>query len=487
MRAAPLQCGTRVYQLTCPTCQSMTESPFVRSGAVVRCESCRNKYRIKTAHVERVLTTGPRTLDETEAVLRTDSVDIDPDEASPVSIDDEGNVVGLSGLSELMRQSDVRGSETRVQSQMDSAPPPAAQRLKSTPTEDPPAIERLTDEPVVSSRSHRRARRHARQRRRRTQTLLIAALGVLVVVSGIVLYTIVDRQQDKTDSAPGGQADQNDSTDKPGNTGDNPPDLFPPDSSDPPVEPQLFANIGPPEPNPDPKYVAPAVAIDPDALPADVPTVVIPAERIMLEGWYVTTPPRGAADAGGEADFTVSELQPSALDDGRTLLSASVRNNGEDALLAGELHIMLLDSSGGVFAEAFLPLSLIAPNAEQAIALPVAARHWQRQRGVRTSVKATDRTKNLFPIPDVQIDPVGAAEHTALRLSARYNGLAALRGVLILVEATDAQGNRLARFVVENEQLFVARGGWLDLVVATPMEVDETPASWSAVIQPRGN
>ncbi len=463
----------------------MTESPFVRSGAVVRCESCQNKYRIKTAHVERVLITGPRTLDETEAVLRTDSVDIDPDEASPVSIDDEGNVVGLSGLSELMRQSDVRGTEARIQSQMDSAPPPAAHRPKSSSSEGPPAIERLTDEPVASSRSHRRARRHARQRRKRTQALLIAALGVLVVVSGIVLYTIVDKQRDRTDPAPGGQAGQNDPADTPDSTRDNPPDLFPPDSSDPPAEPRLFANIGPPEPNPDPKYVAPVVAIDPGALPADVPTVVIPAERIMLEGWYITTPPRGAADAGGEADFSVTELLPSALDDGRTLLTASVRNNGADALLAGELHIMLLDSSGGVFAEAFLPLSLIAPDAEQAIALPIATRHWQRQRGVRTSVKIAGRTQNLFPIPDVQIDPVGAAEHTALRLSARYNGLAALRGVLILIEATDAQGNRLARFVVENEQLFVARGGWLDLVVSTPMQAGETPANWSAVIQPR--
>ncbi|MGB0768203.1 MAG: hypothetical protein ACPGYV_10880, partial [Phycisphaeraceae bacterium] len=95
-----------MYHLTCPTCQTVTDSPFVRSGAVVRCGACDAKYRIKTSHIEREVVTGPRTLDETDAVLRSDSVDIDPDEVAPVSIDDEGNVVGLSGLSELMRFSD---------------------------------------------------------------------------------------------------------------------------------------------------------------------------------------------------------------------------------------------------------------------------------------------------------------------------------------------------------------------------------------------
>ena len=59
-------------------------------------------------------------------------------------------------------------------------------------------------------------------------------------------------------------------------------------------------------------------------------------------------------------------------------------------MLSGELHVMLLDSTGRVFAETYTPLVMIEPGGKQAIALPIATRHWKRSRGVRAGVVVTD-------------------------------------------------------------------------------------------------
>lgn len=470
----------------------MIESPFVRTGAVVRCGGCGFKYRVKSSQVERVLTTGPRTLDETDTVLRSDSVDIDPDEVAPVSIDDEGNVVGLSGLSELMRRSDAQGAKNKVLAQMEAPAPPASKpRSKDKPRE---GVVRLDDEPVTdSSAAQRRARLLARRRRKRTHAVVLAALACLVVVGGVVVATVVMRQrggdtqrqgqtarggdkagglQDKTppneNPAPGGQGDQ--PSQGPGTTapaGD------------------LFAGLAPPTPNPDPKFVPPWPVPDPDAVPTDVPTVVTPAKRLAHEGWYIMSPPRGSADAAGEADVGVDDLTPGEDKQGTTLLTGAVNNQTERVLLAGELHVMLLDSSGRVFAETYMPLAMIGPGAAQQVVLPIPTRHWKQARGVRTAVTVDAWSKSLSPLPGVAVQPVGQGGDATLRISARNRTGSALRGVLILIEATDARGAFIDRFVVENEKLYVSGGQWLDMVIATPLPDSRGKATWSVIVQPR--
>lgn len=461
----------------------------MRTGAVVRCASCNGKYRIKSSQVERVLTTGPRTLDETDTVLRSDSVDIDPDEIAPVSIDDEGNVVGLSGLSELMRRSDAQGAKDRVVAQMDRPEPPPSRGAQPEPVQ---GVVRLDDDgsATESSAAQRRARLLARRRRKRTNAIVIASLACLVVVSGVVVAMLVMQRRAGDDAVP-----RNEGVAKPGeddnalpsgvaDTEDDGP-AADPDPETPTPGGALFVGLDPPLPNPDPKFVAPWSTPDPDAVPADVPTVVTPARRLAHEGWYIMSPPRGSANAAGEADVEVDELTPSEDEQGRTVLAGAVANRTERVLLAGELHVMLLDSSGRVFAETYTPLAMIDAGDSQRVALPIATRHWKQARGVRTAVTVSAWTDTLSPLAGVVIDPVGSGASTALRISARNRTDSALRGVLILVEAIDARGELIERFAVENEKLYVSGGDWLDMVVATPLSSEVPPARWSVLVQPR--
>lgn len=466
----------------------MTESPFVRNGAVVRCASCQKKYRIKSSHVERVLTTGPRTLDEADSVLRTDSVDIDPDEIAPVSIDDDGNVVGLSGLSELMRQSDAKGAKAKIQARMHDP----ASSDDGRDGVGPPAVERIDDQPASTSAAQRRARLLAQRKRKRKNALVLTSLGCLLVVSGVVLFMVLNQEKNRDGVESNGTA-ADDTPPKPGNNnpsnpngnnGNNPrPD---PGTDNPPaVDPELFAGIGPPTRNPDPRYIVPVVRQRPDVMPADVPTVMIPSRLVAYEGWYIMQPPRGSANAGGDADVEVGELTALDLDADQTLLTGAVVNRSEKALLGGELHVMLLDSSAAVFAETYVPLVMIAPDGDQKISLPIATRHWRRARGVRMGTKVTSWGESLSPLPNVKVDPVGQGEHAALRVSAFHTGDTALRNVLVLIEAVDSDGVLAARFMIENEKVYVASQTWLDLVVATPVDADQNDLRWSAMIQPR--
>lgn len=459
----------------------MTESPFVRTSAVVRCASCQQKYRIKSSHVQRELTTGPRTLDEAETVLRSDSVDIDPDDIAPVSIDDDGNVVGLSGLSELMRQSDAQGAKAKMQERMEDAP--AQGSSEGAP---PEAVVRLRDGATQpTSSAERRAKLLARRKKKRTTTLALSGVVALLLIIGGLL--IVMSQPDQSDPEPNDLANSN-GADTPGNGGQaaTPPD--PNDPADPPTpitDPELFPDVGSPSPNPDPKYVAKQTGPAPDAQPTDVPTVLTPATRIEHEGWYIMFPPRGSAQAAGEVDIQISELTPEVFGVDQTLLTGKVTNRSERVLLSGELHVMLLDSSGRVFAETYLPLIMIGAGGEQEVGLAIASRHWQQKRGVRTSVKADAWGEEMSPMQGVQIDPIGIGPNTAVRLSAKHGGGVAMRGVLIQLEAKDDLGRVIARFVVANEQLYVAADSWLDLVVATPLDEGQQAARWSAVVQPR--
>jgi len=477
-----------VYHLTCPTCKDVTDSPFVRSGAVVRCTACEHKYRIKSSHFEREVLTGPRTLDETDAVLRSDSVDIDPDEVAPVSIDDEGNVVGLSGLSELMRWSDAEGKgeaqkeklKARAEEEAGGAlkeARPVGTKAKSkskSKSKSKPAREEMTG----------RERAQQRRRKKKTNTLMLASLSVLLVIGvGVVVMMLVGGPNKPED---GGAEDDtppvvdNDPGPKPPDPGPDPPD---PGPDRPDVD--VFPLPKSPSPNPDMKFVAPWPTIDDTLPPEDVPTVLTPAKPITLEGWYVMSPPRGSADAVGVSNVELGELTPNTLGKNQTLLTGSVSNRTTRSVLSGELHVMLLDSTGRVFAETYTPLVMIEPGGKQAISLPIATRHWKRSRGVRAGVTVTDWADALSPMRGVQLDPVGRGRNASLRVSVQHNGDRSLRNVLILVHAEDAQGRSVARFLIDEKNLDIRPGQWLDLVVSTPLPEGRLGVTWSAVLQPR--
>lgn len=482
-----------MYHLTCPSCQEKTRSPFIRSGAVVRCAACEYKYRIKSSHFERKLHTGPRTLDETDSVLRSDSVDIEPDEITPVSIDDEGNVVGLSGLSELMRWSDDQANaqskpsakqaraRSRHSRQRDQNPLPKARRAKSrnkTKSKAKAQPNTTRDDSRLSPRERAIAIKRAKKQK---QYILLAGVSLLLIIAGIIVPQFLPGSSPSASETPD-PGDRLDSVGDPHaskpNTRDKPaPETGHSKSTD---DIHLFATGQKPSPNPGNRFQAPWLFIDSVLPPIDVPTVLTPATEMTHEGWYVMNPPRGSAEASGDSDVELNKFIVVPQSDGMTLLTGSVSNNASQAVANAELHIMLLDSTGNVFAETYCPLALIPPNGKQAVNLSIASRYWRRSRGVRAGVQVTQWADEMNPIPGVRLASTGAGPATTLRVSVKHVGEKPMRSVMILFTANNSNGDPIARFLVNEQNLYIPKDRWLDLVIATPLPEGTAATDWAA-------
>ncbi|MBX2853266.1 MAG: hypothetical protein KTR15_16140 [Phycisphaeraceae bacterium] len=479
-----------MYHLTCPSCQDVTDSPFVRSGAVVRCPACEHKYRIKSAHFQREVHTGPRTLDETDSVLRSDSVDIDPDEVSPVSIDDEGNVVGLSGLSELMRWSD-----NQDQSQVTGTPSPTRSKGKqgqATQGELPQAKPAKTKSggkakaaAPKSKPGKGRARAQALKRKKRNQMyILLGSVGAAVILLAIIVPALLPEKTPTTETGP--DQDKPDETvvdNNPSGTEPGPkPDGGTPDPEV-PDEVRVFSEHYTPSPNPVLTFQPPWNEPDTSLPPRDVPTVLTPAEHLTHEDWYVMNPPRGSADASGVSNVELGQITASSLPNNQTLLAGSVANNTDQAVARGELHIMLLDSTGNVFAETFTPLAMIEPSSKQPISLTIPTRYWKRSRGVRAGVQVDAWSDPVAAAQGIELAHTSLGASSAVRVSLKHTGDRPLRGIKMLLSATDSRGSAVANFLVEENSLYIARDQWLDLVIATPLQDGREVAEWATLLQ----
>lgn len=446
----------------------------------MRCAACDNKYRIKSSHFEREVHTGPRTLDETDTVLRSDSVDIDPDEMPPVSIDDDGNVVGLSGLSELMRWSDKTGSDpdTDVSSTVHDRAGKAA---------DPPLPAAKTKSKESSPPGKARVRAQAIKRKKQNQIyIMMAGTGVVLIIAVVLITQMLG----------GGTPEVADDPPKPDTPNIDKPVVIdtpkpkPDPKDDPenpadPKDPKLFVDPNQPEPNPDNKFVAPwdqANRVDP---PVDVPTMLTPAKPLVHEGWYVMNPPRGSADAAGVSNVELGQLVATELEDGTTLLSSSITNTSAQMVMRGELHIMLLDSTSSVFAETYVPLAMIAPASQHPFAMTIPTRYWKRARGTRASVLVQEWADPVQPMENVRVQPTGQGMSAALRISVKNSAEKPMRGATIYISAANEEGTALASFLVEEENLYIRENHWLDLVLATPMRPGMQAADWAVKIVPR--
>lgn len=468
----------------------------------MRCAACENKYRIKSAHFEREVHTGPRTLDETDTVLRSDSVDIDPDEVAPVSIDDEGNVVGLSGLSELMRWSDdqtnvqdsvdakqAKGKRKAAQDADDPLPQakPAKSKRKAKTKTKAKAKAKEKAEPSQDVPGNGRARAQALKRKKRNKMyFLFGGTGVVFIVCAILLVQILTggkqtgpttAEQDTTGTSAVADNPNPPETGSDPNTGTSDPK--------PPDELLIFSDDYKPSPNPEAAFVAPWIERNPDLPPMDVPTVLTPATHLTHEGWYVMDPPRGAADASGDSNVELGQLAATALSNGQTLLTGDVANYTDRVVANGELHIMLLDSTGNVFAETYTPLVMIRPKQKQPVALTIPTRYWKRSRGVRSGAQVASWADDLSPMQDVRLAPASQGPSTAIRVSVKHQGDKPLRRVKILLTATDTADKIIASFLVEENKLYIPENHWLDLVIATPLPQGKTAANWSAIVQPQ--
>jgi hypothetical protein len=85
-----------MYELSCPSCHAVVNSPFVRVGAAVTCSPCGHRYLIGQAHIKHVSAAARR----------------DPDsQAKPGAQSEQG---GIQGLSEMMRVEAERDRDSQL-------------------------------------------------------------------------------------------------------------------------------------------------------------------------------------------------------------------------------------------------------------------------------------------------------------------------------------------------------------------------------------
>lgn len=170
-----------MYRLTCPFCGHVTESSFIRIGAVTQCAACKRRIEIDDHHVQRVVAVVPTENRDQDPLLTAAGV-----RETSTRYDDEGNQIGLSGLSHLMRR---------------EAGLPMVKR-----TADQPAI--MTGQPHPAPRNHTSASRRRLNRRRtgRTKKSIVpwlAGMGFgMGLVAAALAITLYVNSQSPPDTSP---------------------------------------------------------------------------------------------------------------------------------------------------------------------------------------------------------------------------------------------------------------------------------------------
>ncbi|MCC6682001.1 MAG: hypothetical protein IT445_13960 [Phycisphaeraceae bacterium] len=155
-----------MYELTCPSCHQVMRASFVRAGAVATCAGCGQRFLIDKAHYHRLTPAAPAPGPGSEQAGATSATGSSVPGAIPgalpgagVRVDESGHVIGLSGLSEMMRREAAAARHA-------AAAPPAS---------DP---------------AWKRPRRH-----RSTWLMLLLLLGVIGTIgaSGVLVWVSLER------------------------------------------------------------------------------------------------------------------------------------------------------------------------------------------------------------------------------------------------------------------------------------------------------
>lgn len=187
-----------MYRLRCPHCGAAQDHAFVRPGAVTVCGRCHTIWRVQHDHVQRVAAAnlpaekpGPAVGTETAVPPPPPRKRSPGDSAAGASADDT-SIVGLSGLSDVMRGPGDPGPDDADA----QATPLAAGRPAPA---DPPSPRQFRQQQAQSV-AQRRALDAAAKRRRRTTLVLLATLTVMVGSLGVAVALLAAKPANAPDA-----------------------------------------------------------------------------------------------------------------------------------------------------------------------------------------------------------------------------------------------------------------------------------------------
>ncbi len=197
-----------VYRLACPSCQKATEHPFVRPGAVAVCADCRTVWRIEKDHITRSIPSAGAAAKPGDA----DAVSLSEAESGPRPSATHGSragdtaIVGLSGLSEVMRSGAVPGRTNPHEPALleTTGGVAAGKAASSAGVAGSGRGTGAASATAPTNPAQRRALEAARRRRRRTLLVLFMALTVMVGTLGVAVALMASREPPDGEGADGG-------------------------------------------------------------------------------------------------------------------------------------------------------------------------------------------------------------------------------------------------------------------------------------------
>lgn len=394
------------YKVTCPSCEAVVESAFVRVGAVTRCPSCGMRYAVREQDLRRPSPPTPGPLASVVAERRAT---------------DEASAPGLSGLSDLMKRQD------QVHEHVATDLPAAAQPRRAQAVQDP-GVEALAAASAVPAR---RAAAHAHLRakkRRQAQVGLLAAAAAFAVIGVILLIVLVI-------SGPGPKPAHNPLVDD-----------VPPGDAAPPDDPPALVDDPPPAPGDPADPSDPPVATDPADPPPTDPTDPAPpteapavaAQALAPTPWQDNTPPVLPPD------HPADPIRVTGVSVEQGVARVTVISDTLETIDLATVQCHLLNADGRAVRTASVPVLMLAALEPTTVRIPL-PEGTAAGAPVAASASVQRTTRQVYPVQELRLTPdpaVSPADGARIDIEVVGRLDTRARRLVVVLEALDASSHR---------------------------------------------
>jgi hypothetical protein len=427
-----------MYEATCPSCGHVTKASFIRIGAVVVCDACRQRWQVEHKHVARKVQASESALSElietsgaaggsgasgasgAAAPTKPGTSESRPGEwkpptdrptPAPGSAPTPGSAPA-PGSAPVTGQAAGSGTGKSTQT---AAPAPAAAPSRPSPRRTAPAA--VATPPAPQPRARKRAP---------VSWSRLYALGASILVTGILIIALIVAAMD-------GGTGRGGSTASPG---------------------------------------------APGGLPALDPSIpMLTAEAFAWAGWQtvdepatVLTPPIGPVMLNQEA-----WVRPAGARD-YVIYTAQAAAEGADVVARATLQLTMIDDEGRVFARCALPLLHLNNRKAVPVAVPTPQELRRRMAQLVWEVTIEETWPGAVLIDDARIQAYTSGRQTLVRVKA-FNPLALpMQDATFVISGSNEQGRPVGTWRVRcGDDLGPKRSIEFTVLI----DPDEPPTAWT--------
>lgn len=300
-------------------------------------------------------------------------------------VDADGNVIGLSGLSEAMRREVQGEQQPHVAAGEQPAPPPQAKLATANPQQ-----------------ARQVARDNARQRSARSVYILAGAMLVVLAIMGTAIWYASSQ----------------------GNGGSG-------------IQQRLGEVVARDTDSQSPNGS--------DVVELDTRVPVVRAQWLQPQPWQMTV---GLFEPELQTRFPVilSRTEVQVDPEGNQFLVGQLTSKGPSVIIDAQLYLTLVDEMGISLASTQLPIAIVSQQLPQQVRLPLPSEFDAQSLRVVSRVQVTDQVPAAVLVEDLVVEQIGGGSRPSLRIIAFNPTYRPMFNMWFLFTAVDAQGNIVARW-----------------------------------------